>query len=102
MAGNSNSGKRAGGRDFGPRVRSIFDRVLEKLELRQDADKLMEKALLDDFVGTIQKMSQYAPKQVDIALEQTVSLDTTKVSQDILQALFEGRRDEQERTKRLH
>ena len=57
----------------------MFDRALEKLELKGDADKLMEKALTDDFVGTIHRMASYAPKQLDIA--QTITLETTEATE---------------------
>jgi hypothetical protein len=88
MAGNKNSGRRAGGPDFSGRVRSLFDRSLEKLELKGDADKLMQAALKDDFIGTIQRMASYAPKQVDMTLEQTVLLDTTQLTTDVLNTMF--------------
>ncbi len=102
MAGNANSGKKAGGKDFAPRVRSMFDRALEKLELKGDADKLMEAALKEDFVGTIQRMSAYAPKPVDMTLDQTVTVDSTMLGDEVLSALFERRQDEQERSKQVH
>ena len=88
MAGNSNSGRRPGGKDFAPRVRSSIDRALEKLEDTGEADTLLMAAFRDDFVGTLQKMAAYAPKVVDMSLETTVSVDTTQLSQAILQEMF--------------
>jgi hypothetical protein len=81
-------GRKAGGKDFAPRVRSVLDRALEKLELKGDADKLMEQALKDDFIGTLQRMAGYAPKTVDMTLEQTVLLDTTQLTTDVLNTMF--------------
>jgi hypothetical protein len=66
MAGNANSGKRAGGRDFAPRVRCAFDRVLEGMESRKELDPLLLAAMKEDPIGTISKMASYAPKQLDI------------------------------------
>jgi len=65
MAGNSNSGRRPGGRDFGPRVRSIVDRVLERLEANGDVDRLLTQAFEDDFPGTLRAVAAYAPKIID-------------------------------------
>ena len=82
-------GKKAGGKDFAPRVRSMFDRALEKLELKGDADKLMEQALTDDFMGTVQKMASYAPKQVDMTLDQQVTIDTTQLTREVIESLYQ-------------
>jgi hypothetical protein len=66
MAGNQNSGRRPGGKDFAPRARSVIDRVIAKLEANGDADRLLEAAFIDDFVGTLQKVAPYAPKVIDL------------------------------------
>ena len=58
--------KRAGGRDFAPRVRSIVDRVVEKLEKGGDADRLLEDQLREDYVGTLAKLAHYTTKQIDV------------------------------------
>jgi hypothetical protein len=102
MAGNSNSGKRAGGKDFAPRIRSMFDRALEKLELRGDADKLMEAALKEDFVGTVQRMAAYAPKQVDMSVDQTVTIDTTQITEETLRGLFTSNDTDKGTSPELH
>jgi len=83
-------GRKAGGKDFAPRVRSMFDRALEKLELKGDADSLMEKALTEDFVGTIQRMSGYAPKTLDMTLDQQVTIDTTTLSREVVEAIYQS------------
>ena len=65
-------GRRLGGKDFAPRVRSVVDRVLEKLEKAGDADKLMEAALREDYIGTLAKIASYAPKQVEHHIEASI------------------------------
>jgi hypothetical protein len=104
MAGNKNSGKRPGGKDFSPRVRSLFDRALEKFEKTGDAEVAMQKALQDDFIGTLQRMAAYAPKQVDMSLEQVTPVDTTALSPALLKEMFEERmkRDSEGSDKRIH
>ena len=61
-------GRRAGGRDFAPRVRSVVDRVLEALQKNGDADKLLGRQFRDDFAGTLRALSAYVPKQLDVDL----------------------------------
>lgn len=96
-------GKRAGGKDFAPRVRSLVDRVLEKLQLDGDAEELLEQAFRDDFAGTLKAMSAYAPKQVDMSLDQQVSLDTTQLSREVLTEMFsEKSRRDAESDKQVH
>ena len=81
-------GRRAGGKDFAPRIRSMVDRVLEKMHDTGKAEELLTKAFNEDFVGTARAMAAYAPKQVDIDLEQNVSIDTTALSKDVLNEMF--------------
>ena len=66
MAGNKNSGRRAGGTDFSPRVRSIVDQVLEKMEKAGDARALLEAQFREDFAGTLRAVASYVPKQIDM------------------------------------
>jgi hypothetical protein len=81
-------GRKAGGKDFSPRVRSLFDiAIRESLADGTLLSKLKEQ-LRDDPVGTMQKMAGYAPKQVDMTLEQTVLLDTTQLTTDVLNTMF--------------
>jgi TnpA family transposase len=86
-------GRKAGGKDFSPRVRSIVDQVLEKMEKGGDARKLLEKQFREDFAGTLRAVAQYAPKQVDMSLTQTVSVDTTQVTDEILQQIINAKRE---------
>ena len=81
-------GRKSGGKDFAPRVRSFFDRELEAFIKTPSASKQMQQALRDDLVGTCAKMAAYAPKVVDMSLETTVSVDTTQLSEAILQEMF--------------
>ena len=96
-------GKRAGGRDFAPRVRSLVDRVLENWNDTGKAEKALNEALEADFVGTLQRLASYAPKQVDMAVEQSLSIDTTQLSAEALEAIFaEKERREQDSTGPIH
>jgi len=88
MAGNGNSGRRAGGKDFSPRARSIIDQVLEKMQGNGDARKLLEAQFNEDFAGTLRAVAAFAPKQVDMTLDQQVSVDTTQLSKDVLTEMF--------------
>ena len=81
MAGNKNSGKRVGGKDFSPRVRSLFDIAIKEALADGSLLKKLKQQLLEDPAGTIQRMAQYAPKQHDINVEQTVTVQSTEVSQ---------------------
>jgi hypothetical protein len=81
-------GKRAGGKDFSPRVRSIIDQVLETMEKSGDARKLLKKQFEDDFAGTLRAVASFAPKQVDMTLDQQLTVDTTQLSKDVLTQLF--------------
>lgn len=84
-------GKRAGGRDFAPRVRSAVSRVLECLEEKGDLDALLMDAMQKDLVGTLSALAKYAPQQIDMAVE-NAPIDTTSLSPDILHTIFEERR----------
>ena len=66
----------------------MVDRALERLEKTGDAEKYIDRALKEDFVGTLQRLASYAPKQVDMSLEQTVAIDTTQLSKEILREMF--------------
>ncbi len=88
MAGNKNSGRRAGGTDFSPRVRSIVDQVLEKMEKAGDARALLEAQFREDFAGTLRAVASYAPKQIDMTLDQQVTIDTTKLTREVVEALY--------------
>ena len=81
-------GRKAGGKDFAPRVRSIVDRVLENLEDTGKAEKLLKEQFESDFAGTLRAVSAFAPKQIDVDVEKTVSIDTTELTQEVLQELF--------------
>ena len=72
MAGTKASGKRPGGRDFAPRVRSAFDRVLAKLEQGGDIDILIEEQLRADCVGTLAKAAGYVPKQIEAVITNSI------------------------------
>lgn len=103
MAGNKNSGRRPGGRDFTPRLRSLIDRVLQNWDNSGKAEKALNAALEEDFVGTLQRLSAYAPKQVDMAVEQSLSIDTTQLSAEALQVIFaERERRESDSDKSIH
>lgn len=69
MAGNKNSGRRPGGKDFAPRMRSAIDRVLAKLEEGGDIDKLLEAAIREDIVGAMAALAKYAPQQIEAKIE---------------------------------
>ena len=88
------AGRKPGGRDFAPRVRSCIDRVLEKLEAKGDADILMEQALKEDFVGTLQKVASYAPKQVEAVI-------TSSIEEFVTGTVFAQTNDSTEETQ-LH
>lgn len=88
MAGNSNSGRRSGGKDFSPRVRSLVDQVLEKMQESGDARKLLEAQFTEDFAGTLRAVAAFAPKQVDMAIDQQISIDTTQLSREVVEALY--------------
>ena len=87
-------GRRAGGRDFAPRVRSCIDRVLEALEQSGDADALMEAAFREDYVGTLAKVAAYAPKQVEAVI-------TSSIEEFVTGTVFAQTNDSTEETQ-LH
>jgi hypothetical protein len=76
-------GRRAGGRDFAPRVRSAVDRVLEELEKNGDADKLIKAQLENDFAGTIAKFAAYTTKHIDITTESIEDYVSKKTSEQV-------------------
>jgi hypothetical protein len=69
-------GKRAGGKDFAPRVRSLVDQVFNKLEENGDARDLLEKQFKEDFAGTLRAVAAYAPKQIDMSVNQEDAPET--------------------------
>jgi len=81
-------GRKAGGKDFSPRVRSLFDIAIR--ETLDDGTLLpkLKAQLREDPAGTIQRMSGYAPKQVDMTLDQQVTIDTTKLTREVVEALY--------------
>ncbi len=87
-------GRKPGGKDFSPRVRSLFDHAIrEELKNGTLLDTLRQQ-LREDPVGTMQKMAPYAPKQVDVDMQQTVTVDTTQLSDQLLREVILGIRDE--------
>ncbi len=81
-------GRKAGGKDFSPRVRSLFNIALKELLASGKLLPKLKEQLLEDPAGTIQKMSGYAPKQVDMTLDQQVTIDTTKLTREVVEALY--------------
>jgi hypothetical protein len=73
-------GRKAGGKDFSPRVRSLFDIAIKETLANGTLLPKLKEQLLEDPAGTIQKMSGYAPKQVNMDIDQKVTVDTTKAS----------------------
>jgi len=62
----------------------LVERVVAKLEKNGDADKLLEAQIRDDMAGTLQKLSPYAPKQVEALVTHSIEDYVTK--QTTLQA----------------
>ena len=86
-------GRKAGGKDFAPRVRSLFDIALKEMIADGTLLPKLKKQLADDPAGTIQRFAGYAPKQVDMTLDQHVTIDRTEVSETdmaIIKALKEA------------
>ena len=68
-------GRKAGGKDFAPRVRSLVERVVAKLEQNGDAEKLLREQFEADFAGTLSKLQSYAIKQGSLEINGTLSLE---------------------------
>ncbi len=95
-------GRKAGGKDFSPRVRALFDIAIKELLASGKLLPKLKEQLLNDPAGTMQRMAQYAPKQVDMKIDQAVTLDTTAMADNVLEEIFNRRRDEQEHSKHIH
>lgn len=61
-------GRKAGGKDFAPRVRSLFDIALKELLASGKLLPKLKEQLLSDPAGTFRAMSAYAPKQVELSV----------------------------------
>ena len=86
-------GRKAGGKDFSPRVRSLFDIAIKETLADGSLLPRLKEQLREDPAGTIQRMSGYAPKQHDIDVNQSLSLDTTKLTREVLEALYTTKDD---------
>jgi len=96
MAGNKNSGRRAG-KDFGPRVRGLFNIAIKESIANGSLLPKLKKQLSDDPVGTFRAMAAYVPKQVDMSVDQQITVkgtEVTKTDMAIIRALQEAQ-DEQ-------
>ena len=104
MAGNKNSGRKAAGPDFSGRVRAAFHRTLQEAVDNHKLDELLLAQVLEDPLGAMNKMAPYAPKQVDMTLEDKTPVDTTALSPALLKEMFEERlnRESEGNDQRVH
>jgi len=98
MAGNKNSGRRAG-KDFGPRVRGLFNIAIKESIADGSLLPKLKRQLKDDPAGTFRAMAAYVPKQVDMTVDQRVTVEGTEVTQTdmaIIRALKEAQDEQSE------
>ena len=78
-------------RDVSPRLRWALDEAMNLLETRSGKD--VAQHIADDMekfgIGTIVKQFAHIfPRQVDMTLDQQVTIDTTKLTREVVEALY--------------
>jgi hypothetical protein len=58
------AGRKRGGKDFAPRVRSAVDPVIKRLEKNGEIDSILLQAIREDPINSLQKLASYAPKHL--------------------------------------
>jgi hypothetical protein len=66
------AGRKPGGKDFAPRVRSAVDRVIKRLEKNGEIDSILLQAIREDPINSLQKLASYAPKQLEATVTHTI------------------------------